>query len=145
MTENGYPTYRRREDGHSFVNAKGALIDNRWVVPYCPFILLLMWCHCNLECCISVKAFKYIHKYVYKGHDRTSIGIAEDVDEIKEYLDARYVSASEATWRLMHFRMHDVSFFLLLLLAQMSYVLFLGNTQHCQAHCSSTRPTLCYF
>jgi Helitron helicase-like domain at N-terminus len=110
MTENGYPTYRRREDGHSFINAKGVLIDNRWVVPYSPFILLLMWCHCNLECCISVKAFKYIHKYVYKGHDRTSIGIAEDIDEIKDYLDARYVSASEATWRLMHYRMHDVGF-----------------------------------
>ena len=28
-------------------------------------------------------------------------------DEIKQYLDARYVSACEALWRIHHFHMHE--------------------------------------
>ena len=28
-------------------------------------------------------------------------------DEVKQYLDARYVSACEALWRIYHFRMHE--------------------------------------
>ena len=28
-------------------------------------------------------------------------------DEIKLYIDARYVSAAESCWRLFHFEMHD--------------------------------------
>jgi hypothetical protein len=31
----------------------------------------------------------------------------QNCDEIKEYLEGRYVSASEASWRLFSFRMHD--------------------------------------
>ncbi len=30
-----------------------------------------------------------------------------DTDEIKKYLDCRYVSASEAAWRIFKFDMHD--------------------------------------
>ncbi len=30
-----------------------------------------------------------------------------DTDEIKKYLDYRYVSASEATWRIFKFDMHE--------------------------------------
>ena len=34
----------------------------------------------------------YIHKYIYKGHDRTTLELRDDQnrDEVKEYLDARY-------------------------------------------------------
>jgi hypothetical protein len=30
-----------------------------------------------------------------------------DTDEIKKYFDCRYVSASEATWRIFKFDMHE--------------------------------------
>ena len=30
-------------------------------------------------------------------------------DEIKQWLDGCYVSASEAAWRILHFEMHDRS------------------------------------
>jgi hypothetical protein len=63
--------------------------------------------HANLECCISVQSFKYIHKYVYKGHDQTTMAIGEKKDEIQQYIDARYVSTSEAVWRLLHYDMHE--------------------------------------
>ena len=37
--EDGYPVYRRRDKG-GVVNVGGALLDNRWVVPYNPCSLL---------------------------------------------------------------------------------------------------------
>ncbi len=49
-------------------------------------------------------AVKYLFKYVYKGHDRATVEIGKNAQEqtksinkIRLYLDARYVSASEAT------------------------------------------------
>jgi hypothetical protein len=39
------------------------------VVPYNPYLSLLFNCHINVEVCTSVAAIKYLHKYVYKGHD----------------------------------------------------------------------------
>ena len=57
--------------------------------------------HLNVEICNSVTSVKYIYIYVYKGHDKTKIAFNDenclkektDVDEITNYLDARYVSA----------------------------------------------------
>jgi hypothetical protein len=69
-----------------------------------------------------------MYKYVYKGHDRATAvverlldihsqennaqaivanGEWQNRDEIKAYLEGHYVSASEASWRLFSFRMHD--------------------------------------
>jgi hypothetical protein len=56
---------------------------------------------------MSVKAFKYIHKYIYKGHDRITMGFGTNQDEIKQFLDARYVAASEGTWRLYRYSLHE--------------------------------------
>lgn len=61
----------------------------------------------NLECCISIKATKYIHKYVFKGHDRSTLSVEDQNDEIKLHLDSRYISACEAAWRLFRFKMHE--------------------------------------
>ena len=48
---------------------------------------LLVWfdCHINLEVCGSIKVVKYIHKYIYKGPDRTTIQ-TEGHDEIRTYI-----------------------------------------------------------
>ncbi len=59
-----------------------------------------------MEVCVSVKAIKYIHKYIYKGHDRTTLEI-QDHDEIKEFLDAHYISAIESCWRIFSFWLHQ--------------------------------------
>ena len=72
----------------------------------------LLWkyrCHINMESIFSVKAVKYIYKYVYKGHDRTTMEFGRCLDEIKLYLDSRYVFACEAIWRLLCFSMHEES------------------------------------
>ena len=51
---------------------------------------------------------KYIHKYIFKGHDRTSLKV-EGHDEIREHIDGCFVGASEGVWRIFHFSMHGES------------------------------------
>ena len=74
--KDSYPIYRRREDGRQ-ARVRGAVLDNRWVVPYNPYLLRLFNCHINVEACGSIKAVKYLFKYIYKGHDCASVPMRE--------------------------------------------------------------------
>ena len=62
---------------------------------------------------MSIHSIKYVFKYVYKGHDCASIEQVEvdplTYDEIKTYLDTRYLSAPEACWRLREFPLSEKS------------------------------------
>jgi hypothetical protein len=86
-------------------------------VPYNPYILRLFNCHINVEACGSIKAVKYLFKYIYKGHDRASVAVREadkednegNIDEIKQYRDARWVTPPEALWRIYGFDISDRS------------------------------------
>ncbi|KAI8538191.1 hypothetical protein RHMOL_Rhmol09G0083300 [Rhododendron molle] len=49
------------------------LDNNRWVVPYNPYLLARFDCHVKVEVCSPIKDIKYLYKYVYKGHDKISI------------------------------------------------------------------------
>ncbi|WVZ94526.1 hypothetical protein U9M48_040407 [Paspalum notatum var. saurae] len=105
--KDSYPVYRRCEDG-SKQKARGHELDNRWVVPYNPFLLRYFNCHINVEVCSSTKAVKYLYKYLYKGHDRASVSVNEadgqgNIDEIKMYREARWVTPPEALWRIHGF------------------------------------------
>jgi hypothetical protein len=60
----------------------------------------------NVEVCASIHAVKYIHKYIYKGPDQTTVEVELD-DEVKLYLDARYLSAIESCWRIFEFSTHQ--------------------------------------
>ena len=105
---NGYPKYRRREfiDGQRVTTSNG-IQDNRWVVPYNKILVKTLQCHINVEVCTSIKAVKYLYKYTYKGPDRACL--EKEVDEVTEYLDARYVTAPEACWRLFEYPLHEKS------------------------------------
>lgn len=46
------------------------LLTSQWVVPHNPVLLLKYNCHINVNICYSIRSVKYMHKYVYKGHDR---------------------------------------------------------------------------
>jgi len=61
-------------------------IANRRVVPYSSYLSLLYNAHINVEVCGSVQAGKYIHKYIYKGGDRATVGVDSEQDEFKCYL-----------------------------------------------------------
>ena len=104
INEDSYANLRRRNTGKKY-KVGGHEVDNRWVVSYPIFWLWVFRCHINMECLFSVKGLKYIYKYVYKGHDCTTM--EQCLDEIKLYLDARFVSAHEGVWRLFQFPMHE--------------------------------------
>ncbi|PWZ25627.1 hypothetical protein Zm00014a_023507 [Zea mays] len=112
--KDSYPIYRRRDDGRK-EKVRGYELDNRWVVPYNPYLLRLFNCHINVEACGSIKAVKYLFKYIYKGHDRVSVvmrdasKVDDDVDEIKQYRDARWVTPQEALWRIYSFELSQNS------------------------------------
>ena len=105
--EDGYPEVARPDNGRTHTTTRGnaQTFTNRDVIPYNPYLSAKYDCHINVEVCVSVKAVKYIHKYIYKGHDRTTLEFTSQ-DEIKQYLDARYISACECCWRLFEFHMH---------------------------------------
>jgi hypothetical protein len=46
-------------------------------MPYNLYLLRLFNYHINVEACGSIKAVKYLFKYIYKGHDRTSMAVRE--------------------------------------------------------------------
>nr|XP_040233466.2 uncharacterized protein LOC120956157 [Anopheles coluzzii] len=104
QADDGYPVYRRRNDGRT-VTVKGVHLDNRYVVPYNPWLCHKYDCHINVEVCSSVASIKYLYKYVYKGHDRVVISPSTSLNEIQEYIDARYISASQAMTIIFGFEM----------------------------------------
>ena len=83
------------------------------MVLYNPYLCAKYQCHINVEICASIEAVKYIHKYIYKGYDKTTLeiyqGQDQQRDEIKEYLDARYISAIQSYWQTTEFSMHGES------------------------------------
>jgi len=109
MNEDGYPDYARPNNGRTIEKPQRAgtiIFTNADVVPHPPELLVEFNCHINLEVCATIKAVKYVHKYIYKGPDRATLEIQGPVDEVKAYLDSRYVSAMEAAWRILEFPMH---------------------------------------
>jgi hypothetical protein len=110
----GYPLYRRRDLG-IFVEKSGTRLDNRNVVPYNKLLLKRYQAHINVEWCNQAGSIKYLFKYINKGPDRATVAVVQDrhdsdntpvVDEINEYYDCRYISASEAAWRILSYDVH---------------------------------------
>ena len=85
------------------------IIDNRWVVPYNPWLLRHMKCHLNVEICSSVKSIEYVLKYVHKGCDQATFQVTDPSvrDEVTDYINARYIGSTEAAWRILQLPMHE--------------------------------------
>lgn len=126
---NGYPMYQRRNNG-AVADVRGHTIDNRYVVPYNPYLLAKFNCHLNVEVCTTVKSVKYIYKYVYKGYDSARVQLRDNqqtnqsqqqrtnqpqdqgtnqplhIDEVDTFVTGRYVGSTEAAWRIFEYKMH---------------------------------------
>lgn len=113
IDSDGFPLYRRREDGNSVLKGK-TYLDNRYVVPYNKRLLRRFEAHINVEWCNQAASIKYLFKYINKGADRVTVKFYSgnsdkngdddnNVDEIKEYYNC---SACEATWRIFSFYIH---------------------------------------
>ncbi|XP_019196554.1 PREDICTED: uncharacterized protein LOC109190511 [Ipomoea nil] len=109
--DDGYPVYRRRDNG-SIVTKNGIALDNRYVVPHNRHLLLKYKAHINVEWCNQSRSIKYLFKYVNKGHDRVTTEFyktsndeenGKAIDEINMYYDCTYISPCEAVWRLFGF------------------------------------------
>jgi hypothetical protein len=46
---NGYPIYRRKDDGRNFKDSKGNVFDNRWIVPHNLYLVTKYNAHINVE------------------------------------------------------------------------------------------------
>lgn len=89
------------------------MLNNRWVVPYNPYLLARFDCHINVEVCSTIKAVKYLYKYIYKGHDKIIYKLVtaksnEDIDEIEQFQSARWISPLEAMWRIYKFPLFQI-------------------------------------
>ncbi|CAH1430174.1 unnamed protein product [Lactuca virosa] len=82
--EDSYPLYRRRNNGIE-VTVRYTTLDNRWVAPYNPKLLMMFNCHINVE---------------------TKKNIV--INEIRKFQDARYVSPPEALWRVFSFPLSKI-------------------------------------
>ncbi|CAN1799656.1 ATP-dependent DNA helicase PIF1 [Linum perenne] len=69
MDQDGFPRYRRREDGRRVLKNR-VYLDNRYVVPYNRYLLLRFDAHINVEFCNKSRAIKYLFKYINKPPDR---------------------------------------------------------------------------
>ncbi|XP_065658172.1 uncharacterized protein LOC136082682 [Hydra vulgaris] len=60
---------------------------------------------------MSVKAVKYLYKYICKGHDCANVLINEQVkhNKVNTFLDCRYVNAPEALWRIFKYPISHMS------------------------------------
>lgn len=92
-------------DNHGRVQYQRRNERDSWVVSYMPFLSQLLNCHVNVDICFTVNIFMYLYKYLFKGPDRTffTMSAEDEVDEIQDYIDARYLSASEAAWRILEY------------------------------------------
>jgi hypothetical protein len=87
--KDSYPIYWHRDDGHK-ETIRGWELDNKWVIPYNPYLLRIFNCHINVEACGSIKAVNtcsntYTKAMIMRLWLRDANKSDSDVDEIKQY------------------------------------------------------------
>ncbi|KAJ4806202.1 hypothetical protein LUZ62_018768 [Rhynchospora pubera] len=122
LTHDEFVRYRRRDLGIT-ARKNGCLLDNRHVVPHNIKMLIKYDAHINVERCHSSSTVKYLFKYISKGHDRAMVTIQRGpvsvsttssqqetaqttMDEIRYYLDCRYLTPHESIWRVFSYDVH---------------------------------------
>ncbi|XP_023739227.1 uncharacterized protein LOC111887289 [Lactuca sativa] len=126
----GYVRYKRNASTHH-INQHGQLIDNGYIVPYNRRLSSRFRAHINAEYCGWNMMIKYIFKYISKGADRVRYTIQKEelpdestsvttsgnqeapqnpevrsVDEVKNFLDGRYICPHKAAWHILNFHIH---------------------------------------
>ncbi|GJV97841.1 DNA helicase [Tanacetum coccineum] len=119
IDKDGYVHYRRRETGID-IQRQCVRLDNRYVVPYNRKLCMRYYAHINVEYCGWTMLIKYLFKYISKGTDRVIMNVTKPVgdvastsstpniqiDEIKNFVEARYIGPHEACWRILDFPIH---------------------------------------
>jgi len=115
----GFAIYMRPQND-LFIEKGNCHLDNRWVVPHNLPLLKKYQAHINVEWCNKTTFIKYLFKYVTKGADCSKVYLervrngqqtsydneTDSINEIKEYLDCRYICEQDACWRILGFDIH---------------------------------------
>ena len=112
IDDRGYANFRRRCEETVIVDKgkKQRPVTDRDVVPYNAFLTQKYDCHVNVDLCSTNHCVLYFFKYINKGEDRVMNVVVEagvPVDEIKDYVNDRYLSSSASAWRIYEFPLHD--------------------------------------
>lgn len=107
VEDGSYPRYRRRDNGSTATHRGHATLsnftfNNRWVVPYSPYLVAKYDCHINVQIATSIEAVKYLYKYIFKGNPQAAFDVVEEdriLDEVADYLKGRYICPIEACYR----------------------------------------------
>jgi hypothetical protein len=96
VDEHGRVKYRRRSE------------QDAWITSYIPALLKLLQCHIHVDVCFTANVVLYLYKYLYKGPDTTKFNIVQGEaipprSEIDDYQNARYLSSTEAAWRILRY------------------------------------------
>ncbi|GJY73688.1 hypothetical protein Tco_0478119 [Tanacetum coccineum] len=124
IDKNGFVHYKRRNTDVT-TTRQNIKLDNSYVVPYNKKLLTAFYAHINVEYYGWSMLIKYLFEYISKGTDHVVARISRNgtnmstpgastatyrpqvvVDEIKNFLDARYISPHEACWRIFEFDIH---------------------------------------
>ena len=105
-------------DKDSRVHFRRRSIEDIWIVAHIPELIEALDCHIFVDIAFTVAVFMYLYKYMFKGPDRSYFHIAHrtgddppeqshisSVNEIKDYVDGRYLSSPEAAWRILGFHL----------------------------------------
>ena len=119
VDQKGFVHYRRRDSGIK-ATKQNMELDNTYVVPYNESLCMRFYAHINVEYCEWTMMIKYLFKYISKGTDRIIAKVTRtlgdegsssscpriEVDEIKNFQNARYIGPHEACWRILGFDIH---------------------------------------
>ncbi|KAK9053778.1 hypothetical protein SSX86_024852 [Deinandra increscens subsp. villosa] len=119
INDKGRAFYRRRK-GSTKVEKAGVVIYCGYVVPYNRRLSLRSHVHVNVEHCGWSMMIKYLFKYISKGPDRVRYSVSSNqknskarpsskddaIDEIKNFVDGRFIYPHEAAWRILNFPIH---------------------------------------
>lgn len=107
-----FPLYKRPNNVIN-VKIRGKILDNRWVVPYNPYLVTKFNCHINVKICSTIKSVKYLYKYIYRGHDCVAFNLIDKedykkIDEIQNFQSARWITPPEPAWRIYGFTLNEM-------------------------------------
>ncbi|GKD05034.1 DNA helicase, partial [Tanacetum coccineum] len=111
----------RKKDTSVYTIKHESEFNKSYVVPYNRTLCLAFEVHINVEYCDWSMLIKYLFKYISKGPDRIIAKISkpigesaatenhqqEQVDEIQNFVDGRYICPHEACWRIFDFPIHS--------------------------------------
>lgn len=108
-----YPVYKRWNTGKYVIKKiadKEVKLNNRSIVFYNLYLFRKYRAHINVEIYSSIKAVKYINKYIYKGNNIATIKFWNfpDTDKVTRYLQGRYVSLAKSVVQLFKFSVYEL-------------------------------------